>query len=212
MADYFTALDKENCADGFRWREGDALNAAIGQGDTVVTPLQMAMAYSAIANGGTVYEPSLIKAVVGSDGTVINRIKPSVKSTLDLPKSTLKFLKDSLPGVTTVGSGKTPFLGFPLESNSGSLKDRFGAGHRRQSVNFVVCLVRAGEQTAIRHRHDGDAGRNWIPNKWAQCPQDLRIPVWNKWKRCQSESERPRWWGTVKILARHSTRWNSGSA
>jgi len=115
LADYFTALDKENCADGFRWREGDALNAAIGQGDTAVTPLQMAMAYAAIANGGTVYEPSLVKAVMAADGSVVERNTPVVKSTLDVPKSTINFLKKTLPGVTSDGSGKTPFLGFPLD-------------------------------------------------------------------------------------------------
>jgi penicillin-binding protein 2 len=114
LADYFTALDRENCADGFRWREGDALNAAIGQGDTTVTPLQMAMAYAAIANGGTVYEPKLVKAIIGADGTVIERIAPTVKSKLELPKSTINFLQRSLPGVTTNGSGETPFIGFPL--------------------------------------------------------------------------------------------------
>ncbi len=114
LAEYYTALDKENCADGFRWREGDALNAAIGQGDTTVTPLQMAMAYAAIANGGTVYEPKLVKAIMGADGSVIERIAPTVKSELDLPKSTIKFLQNSLPGVTTDGSGESPFIGFPL--------------------------------------------------------------------------------------------------
>jgi len=114
QADYYTALDKENCADGFRWREGDALNAAIGQGDTAVTPLQLAMAYSAIANGGTVYEPELVKAIMGADGSVIERITPTVKSQLDVPKSTINFLRNSLPGVTTDGSGESPFTGFPL--------------------------------------------------------------------------------------------------
>ena len=114
LADYYTALDKENCADGFRWREGDALNASIGQGDTAVTPLQMAMAYSAIANGGTLYEASLVKGIMGADGSLIERIAPTVKAELDLPKSTIKFLQNSLPGVTTDGSGETPFIGFPL--------------------------------------------------------------------------------------------------
>lgn len=114
LADYFTALDIENCADGFRWREGDALNAAIGQGDTAVTPLQMAMAYAAIANGGKVYEPRLVKAVMGADGSVIEEMSPVVKSTVDVPKSTMNFLRNSLPGVTSDGSGEAPFIGFPL--------------------------------------------------------------------------------------------------
>ena len=114
LADYYTALDKENCADGFRWREGNALNAAIGQGDTTVTPLQMAMAYAAIANGGTVYEPRLVKAIMGADGSVVQEMEPSVKSTVDVPKATMNFLRNSLPGVTESGSAETPFAGFPL--------------------------------------------------------------------------------------------------
>lgn len=115
LADYFAAIDKENCADGFRWREGDALNAAIGQGDTVVTPLQMAVAYAAIANGGTVYEPRVVKAIVDSQGRTVEKFEPTVKSTLDVPQSTINFLKRTLPGVTTEGSGEDPFLGFPLD-------------------------------------------------------------------------------------------------
>lgn len=115
LADYFTALDKENCADGFRWREGDALNAAIGQGDTAVTPLQMAMVYAAIANGGTVYRPQVAKGIIAADGTVVREFEPIVQSKVDVPKSTMRFLQQSLPGVTTDGSGKTPFAGFPLD-------------------------------------------------------------------------------------------------
>ena len=115
LADYFTALDKENCADGFRWREGDALNAAIGQGDTAVTPLQLAMVYAAIANGGTVYEPQVVRGIMSPDGKVVEEVKPKIKSKVDVPKATIKFLQDTLPGVTTDGSGETPFEGFPLD-------------------------------------------------------------------------------------------------
>ena len=68
LADYYTALDKENCTDGYQWRAGDALNAAIGQGDTTVTPLQMAMVYAAIANGGKLYQPQVAKGVVSAVG------------------------------------------------------------------------------------------------------------------------------------------------
>lgn len=114
LADYYTALDKENCADGFRWREGDALNAAIGQGDTAVTPLQMAMVYAAVANGGTLYQPQVAKAIVGADGKVVKEFAPVVRGKVKVPAATMNFLHKALPGVTTDGSGKTPFLGFPL--------------------------------------------------------------------------------------------------
>jgi len=115
LADYYTALDKENCADGFRWREGDALNAAIGQGDTAVTPLQMAMVYAAIANGGKVYQPRVVKAIMAPDGRVVKEFKPVIKDRVDAPKSTITFLRQALPGVTESGSGKEPFAGFPLD-------------------------------------------------------------------------------------------------
>ena len=58
------------------YRAGDAVNFAIGQGDTLVTPLQLARAYAALSNGGTLYEPRVAKAIVGPDGKVIRRITP----------------------------------------------------------------------------------------------------------------------------------------
>ena len=115
LADYFTALDKENCTDGYQWRAGDALNAAIGQGDTSVTPLQMAMVYSAIANGGKLYQPQVAKGVVSADGTVVTEFPPILKGKVDVPKSALKFLRKTLPGVTTDGSAEPAFVGFPLD-------------------------------------------------------------------------------------------------
>lgn len=114
LADYYTALDRENCTDGYQWRAGDALNAAIGQGDTSVTPLQMAMVYAAIANGGKLMQPQIAKGIVSASGQVVKEFDPIVKARVDVPKTAIRFLKRTLPGVTTDGSGETPFLGFPL--------------------------------------------------------------------------------------------------
>ncbi|NCA18803.1 MAG: penicillin-binding protein 2, partial [Actinobacteria bacterium] len=64
LTPYLIAIAKENCVDGAKIRAGDAVNFAIGQGDTTMTPLQMAQIYSAIANGGTMYRPTVGRAII----------------------------------------------------------------------------------------------------------------------------------------------------
>ena len=115
LAEYYTALAKENCLDGFRWRNGDAINASIGQGDTSITPLQLAMAYAAIANGGTVYQPQVAKAILSSRGEVVQQFDPVVRGEVAAPEGTFDFLRASLAGVTSEGTGRVPFEGFPLD-------------------------------------------------------------------------------------------------
>ncbi len=63
-------------ADGRPWSVGDNVNLAVGQGDVGVTPLQLAVAYSAIANGGTVVRPHIGLEVDSLDGTVLQKIQP----------------------------------------------------------------------------------------------------------------------------------------
>jgi penicillin-binding protein 2 len=113
---YLRAIDADNCASGYVYRGGDAANLAIGQGDTVVTPLQMAMVYAAIANGGTLYEPHVGKAVISSDGKHVTPVKPTVRGRLPMNSATMAYLREALNGVTAHagGTGSGVFAGFPL--------------------------------------------------------------------------------------------------
>ena len=112
-AELLQAYAVENCDHGFLLRGGDAVNLSIGQGDTVATPLQMAVVYAAIANGGRLVKPHIGKAIVSSTGEVVRKIEPEVVSKLPVARKTIKYLQDSLPGVITRGTATGAFAGFP---------------------------------------------------------------------------------------------------
>nr|WP_073493941.1 penicillin-binding protein 2 [Actinacidiphila paucisporea] len=105
----------ENCPDGYVVRAGDSANYAIGQGDTLVTPVQMARVYAALANGGTLYQPTIAKAVVSADGRTVTPIKPKVTGKLPDSKATLKYIDKALAGVVTEGTADWKFGGWPQD-------------------------------------------------------------------------------------------------
>ena len=107
-------VDREYCADGNRFRGGDATNFAIGQGDTLVTPLQLATVYAALANGGDLLEPHVGRAVVAPDG-VVSEIAPRVRGRVPVDPDLLGFLRDALAGVTQPGgTAAAAFAGSPV--------------------------------------------------------------------------------------------------
>jgi penicillin-binding protein 2 len=114
--DYATEIAREDCTDGAVMRAGDSVNYAIGQGDTLVTPIQEAMVYSALANGGTLYRPTIGKAVVSADGKKVTRIKPKAVGKLPDSKTTLKYIDQALEGVVTSGTAAWKFSGWPMKT------------------------------------------------------------------------------------------------
>jgi len=78
------------------WSVGDNENLAVGQGDVQVTPLQLAVAYSAIANGGTVVRPHVANAVVTARGTVVQKIDPPPAKHLNINASYLDAIRQGL--------------------------------------------------------------------------------------------------------------------
>jgi penicillin-binding protein 2 len=112
---FLLQLAAENCVDGDKVRAGDAVNFSIGQGDTVVTPLKLTQMYAAIGNGGTIWQALVAKAVVKTDGTVVQKFTPNKLGTLTAAPSTIKFLQKSLREVVVSGTGAGVFAGFPIE-------------------------------------------------------------------------------------------------
>jgi penicillin-binding protein 2 len=99
-----------------QWYTGDNLNLAIGQGDTVVTPLQLVNAYATFANGGTVFAPHVGRSVISVDGAPVRTIEPKVKHKVDMPASIRAPVLAGFEGVVAdpKGTAYNAFAGFPL--------------------------------------------------------------------------------------------------
>jgi penicillin-binding protein 2 len=80
---------------------GELYQAGIGQGYDAVTPLQLLNAYAALANGGTLYRPQLVRRVVDQDGEEVERIKPEVIRKLDIDRSVLRTMRVASRRVVT---------------------------------------------------------------------------------------------------------------
>ena len=114
LTPYLIAIAKENCVDGGKIRAGDAVNFSIGQGDTLMTPLQMVVTYAAIANGGTLYQPQVARAIVKPDGKVVKEFTSKVNGVAPMTPADTAFLHKSLRSVVTNGTAAGVFAGFPI--------------------------------------------------------------------------------------------------
>jgi penicillin-binding protein 2 len=81
---------------------GETYQAGIGQGYDVVTPIQLINAYAALANGGKLYQPQLVREIVGPDGTVVRPFKPKLIRKLAVPRSDLKTMREAARNVLLV--------------------------------------------------------------------------------------------------------------
>jgi penicillin-binding protein 2 len=82
-----------------QWMPGDTLSAAIGQGFDLVTPLQMAVVYGVIANGGKVLKPRLVRQIQDQNGVVIRSIEPETARDINFDPKNLKAVRAGLLGV-----------------------------------------------------------------------------------------------------------------
>jgi penicillin-binding protein 2 len=118
-ADFAAELydDPEQVRQNAIWYPGDDVNLSIGQGDLVVTPLQLANAYATFANGGTLFQPRIVQRIVGPDGDVVEEVAPDVRRSTDLDPVARGAILDGLRGAVS-GDGGTAsgaFAGFPLD-------------------------------------------------------------------------------------------------
>ena len=111
---YVQQIEYDDCLTGNVWTPGQAIIASIGQGYIGVTPLQLADAYVALANGGTIYSPRIGQELLSPSGTVVQKIRPPVIGHAPASKNTLAYVRSALQGVVTSGTAAGTFAGFPL--------------------------------------------------------------------------------------------------
>jgi penicillin-binding protein 2 len=148
--------------------ELDATNNAIGQGDTLVTPLQVAQFIAAIGNGGTIYQPQLIERIAPPGGEPIYEFVPISKGTLPVSPENLEIIQDAMIAVVENRRGTAQFVLGPYSRNSYAMAGKTGtaesgsgeshawfAGYTRENrenkpdIAIVVIAENAGEGSEV---------------------------------------------------------------
>ena len=132
----------EFCLEGSYYRAGDAVNFAIGQGDTLVTRSSCARAYAALSNGGTLYEPRIAKAIVSPGGHVLKRIVPKVQGHVKDPAHAIAYDNSALLGTAKVGTMAWKMGGFPLDRIHIRSKTGSAEVYGKQSTSWVASSTR----------------------------------------------------------------------
>lgn len=99
--------------DGDLWLAGDTVLLSIGQGGTLVTPMQLTNAYASIANGGQRFQINVALRAVSHDGEEVTEFLPRKLTDVDVDPAHLAEIEQGLLGVPISGTGRTVFEGFP---------------------------------------------------------------------------------------------------
>ncbi len=133
------------------WYPSETLDASIGQGFNLVTPLQAAMVMAEIAADGKRFQPYLVDRIESTDGQVVKRYEPKLLSTLDVPESVLYYVQQGLREVTKSGTAAGAFgPGFPVDiaGKTGTAENPHGKDHGWfvaygpfENPNMVVAVI-----------------------------------------------------------------------
>jgi penicillin-binding protein 2 len=128
-----------------KWFAGDNVNLAIGQGEMVITPLQLANAYATFANGGTVWVPRVGASVRDQAGVKLRDISAQSLRKVDIPPPVRDPILQGLAGVTTDGRGTAAgaFVGFPSQTFPVAGKTGTAQAGNKQDTSLFVSFAPA---------------------------------------------------------------------
>ena len=134
---------------GEEWMEGETLSCAIGQSFVLATPLQLAMGYAALANGGSLHKPKIIKDVFLDSGKTTQSMETEVVNEIKLKPSTLRLVKRGLWEAVNKHGGTAWWQ----RSRDVDMAGKTGTS---QVVSFSAKnLFSKCEEKPYRHRHHG---------------------------------------------------------
>lgn len=117
---------------GERWYIGDTYHLSIGQGDLLVTPLQVANYMATIANGGTLYQPHLVHAYTDQSGAIIEEVSPHVITEQVVDRRYIVPVQEGLRKAVLTGSARR-LQELPVSSAAKTGTAQFGAGNETHS-------------------------------------------------------------------------------
>lgn len=126
-------LISETRKKGSLWVGGDLMNVAIGQGETLATPLQMAVGYAALVNGGTVWEPTVVDRIIGSDGTITD-LQSGIRNQIEWSEEFDNIIREDLTRAIGPESG-TAFSAFRSMENRFLVGGKTGTAQRAGHPN-----------------------------------------------------------------------------
>lgn len=115
---YFKTVDPDQAT----WVPGDEVNMTVGQGNLETNPLQMALAYTAIANGGKLLTPVVAKDLTDQSGRVVRRVSAArPANSIELPPRALTPVREGLKAAATGGNGTAYGVFAPVRQAGGPL-------------------------------------------------------------------------------------------
>ena len=136
------------------WTLGDTFNAAIGQGLTLVTPIQICQMLAAVAADGVIHPPYLVEKIVNADGSVYETPKRPQSRKLELESRTVQLIQKGLKGVTQPGGTGAWFAGLPVPvaGKTGTAENPHGQDHgwfiayapAEKPDLVIACIVEQG--------------------------------------------------------------------
>jgi len=132
------------------WYPGDFVLMTIGQGDTLVTPLQLAAAYAALQNDGRACVPHLLERVIAPDGTVLRSVEPRCRRGLPMDPEYVEYVRRALEEVPRSGTARGAFLGFPFNDVWVAGKTGTSEVYGRQDYSWFAAMTEAnGEEHVV---------------------------------------------------------------